>query len=267
MILKCPALLQFPRVRLKLTIAYDGRPFDGWQSQPCGNTIQDQLEKAICAIAKAPIRIHGSGRTDAGVHARAQIAHFDAPEQLSMNPYNWVPALNSKLPRAIRVLSATEAASDFHARFSATAKTYHYEISTEPVLSPFRAGFAWHLPRQLDPFLLEEALHATLGEHCFQAFSAKRGNETVTTNYRRCLSQAALEPHNHGWRLRWTGNGFLYKMVRLLSGAVIHVAQGRLPLDDFTRLLDQPNGLPHGRSPLCAPADGLFLHSVSYPDP
>ena len=253
-------------MRIKLTIAYDGRLLEGWQSQPSGNTVQNWLEKAAAETAKEPVRVHGSGRTDAGVHGVAQIAHFDAPDHLTMNPFNWVPALNSKLPSSIRVLAAEEAAPDFHARFSARGKTYHYDICTEPVLSPFRAGLAWHLPRQLDPHLLEDALKTTLGRHSFEAFAAKRGNETEATDYHRTLTQASLEPNEHGWRITWTGDGFLYKMVRLLTGGVIQVAQGRLRLDEFVLLLDQPAGLPHGKSPLCAPSDGLYLQSVGYPN-
>ncbi|MEP4077511.1 tRNA pseudouridine(38-40) synthase TruA [Haloferula sp.] len=251
-------------MRIKLKIAYDGRSLDGWQSQPSGNTVQDRLEKAAAETAKEPVRIHGSGRTDAGVHAIAQVAHFDAPEHLTMNPFNWVPALNTKLPASIRVLEAEETKTDFHARFSATGKTYHYDICTEPVLSPFRAGLAWHLPRQLDPHLLEDALTTTLGRHSFEAFAAKRGNETEDTDYHRALTRASLESLDYGWRLTWSGDGFLYKMVRLLTGGVIQVAQGRLRLDDFALLLDQPSGLAHGRAPFCAPADGLYLESVDY---
>lgn len=251
-------------MRIRLTIAYDGRPHDGWQSQPGGNTIQDFLEAAALRVAKVPLRIHGSGRTDAGVHALGQSAHFDAPEGLTMNPFNWVPALNTKLPASIRVLAAEEASPEFHARFSATGKTYRYEISSEPVLSPFRAGLAWHLPRQFDPWQLEEALRLTLGRHDFEAFSAKRGNETEATDHHRTITGARLDPTDHGWRLTWSGDGFLYKMVRLLTGEVVRVAEGRLRLDDFAALLDQPAGLPLGRSGFCAPADGLYLESVDY---
>lgn len=251
-------------MRLKLTIAYDGRSLDGWQSQPSGNTVQDLLGRAASETAKEPIRVHGSGRTDAGVHALAQIAHFDAPDQLTMNPFNWVPALNTKLPNSIRVLEAEEVPRDFHARFSATGKTYQYDICTQPVLSPFQAGLVWHLPRQLDPHLLEEAMRLSLGRHQFEAFAAKRGNETEDTDYHRTITEASLAALDHGWRLTWKGDGFLYKMVRLLTGGAIHVAQGRLSVDDFARLLDQGPGLPHGRPPLCAPADGLYLKSVDY---
>jgi tRNA pseudouridine38-40 synthase len=252
-------------MRLKLTLSYDGTPHDGWQSQPGGNTIQDLLQKAAEEIGKQPVRIHGSGRTDAGVHALAQVAHFDVPEGLTMNPFNWVPALNTKLPPSIRVLAAEEVGDDFHARFSATRKTYRYDLSTEPVLSPFRAGRVWHLPRQLDPMQLEAALQPLLGSHDFEAFSAKRGNETEQTDHTRTLHEARLDPLDQGWRLTWTGDGFLYKMVRLLTGAVVRVAEGRLRLDDMLAYLDQPAGLPHGRCSFCAPADGLYLESVRYP--
>lgn len=251
-------------MRLKLTLAYDGAPHRGWQSQPGGGTIQDCLEQAAAEVAKQPVRLHGAGRTDAGVHALAQVAHFDVPGGVTMNPYNWVPALNTKLPPSIRVVAAEEVAADFHARFSARTKTYRYDVSTEPVLSPFRAGRVWHLPRQLDPLQLEAALQPLLGQHDFEGFSAKRGNETEATDHRRTLHRAELSPLEHGWRLTWGGDGFLYKMVRLLTGGVVQVAGGRLRLDDFLTYLDQQAGLPHGRCRFCAPADGLYLESVGY---
>ena len=133
-------------VRLKLTIAYDGHRFGGWQLQPNTDTIQERLETALAEIAKEPLRLHGSGRTDSGVHAIGQVAHFDAPDQLTMNPVNWLAALNTRLPATIRVLECEEVANDFHARFSALSKTYHYELSNAPILPPFQAGRVWHLP-------------------------------------------------------------------------------------------------------------------------
>jgi tRNA pseudouridine38-40 synthase len=249
---------------LKLILAYDGREIEGWQSQPGGNTVQDRVEGAIAATAKQPVRLHGSGRTDAGVHALAQVAHFDAPDGLTMNPFNWVPALNTKLPPAIRVMACEEVDAGFHARHSATGKTYRYDLSTEPVLSPFRAGRAWHLPRQLDPYTLREALGLFEGRHDFEAFGAKRGNETEETRYVRSITRVDLEETGFGWRLRFTGEGFLYKMVRLLTGTAVQAAQGRLRLDQVAAYLNQAPGLPLGKSPHCAPADGLFLESVSY---
>jgi len=123
-------------MRLKLEIAYDGRPYGGWQSQPNADTIQDRIESAIQEVAKQKIRITGSGRTDAGVHATAQIATFDVPEEISMNPFNWVPALNTKLPPSIRIMSCEEVPADFHARFSAKEKCYEYTLCLAPVLPP-----------------------------------------------------------------------------------------------------------------------------------
>lgn len=251
-------------MRLKLTIAYDGAGLEGWQSQPGGNTVQDHLERAVAETAKQPVRVHGSGRTDAGVHALAQVVHFDVPEGISMNPFNWVPALNTKLPAALRVMACEEVPADFHARFSATGKTYRYDLSTEPVLSPFRAGRAWHLPRQLDPYTLREVMGLFEGRHDFEGFGARRGNETEETSFVRTIARVELEELEWGWRLRYRGDGFLYKMVRLMTGAAVQAAQGRLRVDQVAELLDQPPGLPFGKSPLCAPADGLFLESVEY---
>ncbi|WP_193214686.1 tRNA pseudouridine(38-40) synthase TruA [Luteolibacter marinus] len=251
-------------MRLKLIIAYEGTAIGGWQSQSGGNTVQDLMEKAIAETAKRPLRLHGSGRTDAGVHALAQVAHFDAPDDLTMNPFNWVPALNTKLPPSIRVMSCEEVASDFHSRYSATGKTYRYDISTEPVLTPFRAGRAWHLPRQLDPYTLEDALNLFRGRHDFEAFGARRGYETEETSYVRNITEVSLEPIEWGWRIRYTGEGFLYKMVRLMTGAAIQAAQGRIRVDQVAAYLNQSPGLPLGKSPHCAPSDGLFLESVAY---
>lgn len=251
-------------MRLKLTIAYDGRPFLGWQSQVGGNTVQDILHEALEAVAKQPLRLQGSGRTDTGVHAIGQTAHFDTPDGTNMNPYNWVPALNTKLPATIRVMECEEVAADFHARFSATGKTYRYDICTDPVLPPLKAGLAWHLPRLLDADALSQALALFVGKHDFHAFAAYRGNEQEDTDYVRTVHSADLITLPDGYRMSFSGDGFLYKMVRMLSGAAIKAAQGRLRLDDLAAYLDQPDGLPHGKAPLCAPADGLYLEKVTY---
>ena len=253
-------------MRLKLTIAYDGRPYTGWQSQPEGNTVQDLIQAAMAEVAKRPVRVHGSGRTDTGVHALAQIAHFDAPEEISMNPFNWVPALNCKLPATIRVMACGEVAADFHSRFSAIGKCYHYDLCTDPVLPPLKAGLAWHLPRQLDADVLWDALALFIGRHDFHGFAAYRGNETPDIDWYRTIESVELTTLQDGYQISYNGDGFLYKMVRLLTGAAVHAAQGRIRLDDLAALLDQPPGLPLGKSPLCAPADGLYLERVIYPE-
>ncbi len=253
-------------MRLKLTIAYDGRPFNGWQSQACGNTVQDFVLRALEVVAKKPVNMQGSGRTDAGVHALGQIAHFDPPPEISMNPFNWVPALNTKLPATIRIMACEEVAADFHSRFSATGKIYRYDICTDPVLPPLKAGLAWHLPRLLDVAVLEQALGCFVGRHDFHAFAAYRGNELPDMDWCRTIHRADLETLADGYRITFVGDGFLYKMVRLLAGGAVHAAQGRIRMDDFAALLDQADGLPHGKSPLCAPADGLYLQQVLYPE-
>ncbi len=251
-------------MRLKLTIAYDGRPFLGWQSQTGGNTVQDLLNEALELVAKQPLRLQGSGRTDTGVHALGQVAHFDTPDGSNMNPYNWVPALNTKLPATIRVIACEEVSPDFHARFSATGKTYRYDVCTDPVLPPLKAGLAWHLPRLFDADVLVQALRLFRGTHDFHAFAAYRGYEQEDTDYTRTIQAADLETLPDGYRITFSGNGFLYKMARMLTGSAMKAAQGRLRLDDLATLLDQPHGLPHGKAPLCAPADGLYLEGVRY---
>lgn len=181
-----------------------------------------------------------------------------------MNPYNWVPALNTKLPATIRVMAAEQVTADFHARFSATAKTYEYRICTDPVLPPLLAGLAWHLPRLLDADLLATALTSFTGSHDFRGFAANRGNEDESTCWQREISAANFIALDDGYLVRISGDGFLYKMVRMLVGGAVHCAQGRIRIEDLAQLLDQPVHLPFGKSPICAPADGLTLAKVAY---
>jgi tRNA pseudouridine38-40 synthase len=161
-------------------------------------------------------------------------------------------------------MSCEEVAEDFHARFSAKGKVYRYDICTDPVLPPLKAGIAWHIPRLFDAGLLQEALDVFKGRHDFHAFAAYRGNELPDTDYTRTIHGAELTTNYDGYSITYSGDGFLYKMVRLLTGAAMHTAQGRMRFDDFTALLDQPAGLPFGKSSFCAPADGLFLQEVLY---
>ena len=249
-------------MRLKITVSYDGSPYGGWQVQPNAETIQEFIENALGEVAKEKVRLHGSGRTDAGVHAFGQVAHFDAPKHLTMNPYNWVPALNTKLPKAIRIIECEEVPADFHARFAAKGKRYVYRLNTEPILPPFLAGRAWHLPRLLNPETLAEALSLIEGRHDFRAFAARRGTETEETDYHRTIREASYEVLEDGFLLSYHGDGFLYKMVRLLTGAVVNAAQGYLRLDDLESLVEDP--MEGKKSPLCAPPDGLSLAEVYY---
>jgi tRNA pseudouridine38-40 synthase len=251
-------------MRIKLTLAYDGRAFEGSQSQAKGNTVQDVLETAMAATAKVALRLHMAGRTDSGVHALAQVAHFDAPDHLTMNPCNWLPALNAKLPPSVRVMDCEEVPEEFHSRFSARGKTYQYRICTLPVMPPLLAGLAWHIPRLFDADMLNQALTSYLGRHDFRCFAAVRGNETAEMDFHRTITGASVSPQDDGYLLTFCGDGFLYRMVRLLTGAAIHVAQGKMSLEQLQSYVD-PGDVPFSMTcPHCAPADGLTLMAVHY---
>ncbi len=244
--------------------AYDGAPYLGWQSQRGGNTVQDVLEAAFAAILKAPLRVHAAGRTDAGVHAVAQHFHADVPEECRMDARAWRAALNAHLPASIRIMEVCEVPGDFHARFNATGKVYEYSICTAAVLPPFCAGRAWHCPRPLNEELLRAALRLYEGRHDFRHFAARRGNEPEISPpgfYERTIRSATVAREGDMLRLRFHGDGFMYRMVRLLTGTACQVACGRLSLAELAAMLDTESG---ETSRHCAPADGLCLVRVEY---
>ena len=249
--------------RFKLSIAYDGRPFEGWQSQPNGNTIQDHLIRAAREICPAVGSIHGSGRTDARVHALAQIAHLEAPVDWSMDAQSWLRALNTKLPRTIRVMNCESTAPDFHAQFSARGKTYRYDLFTGDVLPPLSHGLAWQVRSDIDRGLLCAAAEIFHGEHDFAAFSANRGDPSSNPdNTIRTIDDVTVNEGEDTISLTFSGSGFLYKMVRLLVGGIVRCAEGQISLNQLKTLLENPNS--GQKSPLAAPADGLYLVSVRY---
>src|SRR5881409_763246 len=179
--------------RLKLIIAYDGAPFSGWQSQSHRNTVQDHVERAFERVRGKPTRVHGAGRTDAGVHALAQCAHVDLPDN-RLSAARWTTALNALLPPAIRVLRCRYVPSDFHARLSAKGKIYRYRIWSAPVLPPFEYRRAWHISHWLDLKLLKSAAKHFVGTHDFAGFAANRGKaeeSTIRTIYSVRLRQKA----------------------------------------------------------------------------
>lgn len=251
-------------MRLRFAIAWDGRPFAGWQSQPGGNTVQDFMEAAVAKVLKAekPVAVHGSGRTDAGVHALGQVAHCDVPDTCRMDAAAWRRALNVHLPPAIRVMEVLPAAADFHARFDATGKTYRYRILTGEVLPPLEAGLAWHVPQPLEFTGLEAACRLCEGEHDFAAFAANRGDgKDEDRDTVRRIRTIRLDRSGECVSLTFHGNGFLYRMVRLLTGSMVRVAQGRAPLSWLEHLLTAPAG---EKSHYMAPADGLYLLGADY---
>ncbi len=251
-------------MRFKLTVAYDGRAFQGWQSQPSGRGVQQTIESTVARIADGvPVRVHGAGRTDRGVHATGQVAHFDAPERLDMNAGAWFRALNTNLPKQVRVMECELVDDSFNAQFDATGKHYEYRICRLQALPPLELGLAWHVPWPMDLALLERACQEMIGEHDFTAFSAQRkdGRELISGFSQRTISSIKLEERAGMLSLHFRGNSFLYKMVRLLTGSALRVALGRQPLSWLETLLHDPQGQ---KSQHVAPAGGLYLRAVEY---
>ena len=243
-----------------MVVVYDGRPFQGWQSQAHHDTVQDRLEGAFAKLCGgARIIVHGSGRTDAGVHARGQVAHVDLPDSWRHDAAQSRAALNAHLPPGIRILQTRFAPSSFHARFSARGKVYRYRIWNDPVLDPFEAGRAWHFPGVLDHGSLQAAADKMIGRHDFAAFAANRGKPEASTM--RTIRRVALRRRGALLTLDFEGDGFLYKMVRLLTGSLVRCAQGRASLAWLDDLL-----AGNAKTSFAAPAEGLYLMRVLYSD-
>jgi len=244
--------------RLKLTVAYDGAAFAGWQSQAHRNTVQDMLEHAFQKISGTRIRVHGAGRTDAGVHALAQCAHVDLPDR-RFSLERWTKALNSTLPPAIRILRCQFMPQNFHARFSATGKLYRYRIWAAPILPPLEFGRAWHISSPLDVDLLKTAGKKFVGTHDFAAFAANRGKKEQDTM--RTIRSVQIRRSGSRIAIEIAGDGFLYKMVRLMVGAMTHVALNKMNVDEIVARLK--SGHADG-SRFVAPAKGLYLVKIWY---
>lgn len=243
--------------RLKLIVAYDGAPFAGWQSQSHRNTVQDYLERAFERITGAPARVHGAGRTDAGVHALAQCAHADVLKFLQAD--RWIKALNALLPSAIRVVRCRYVSSEFHARVSAKGKVYRYRIWRAAILPPFEYGRAWHIAQALDLKILKSAAKHFVGTHDFAAFAANRGKpESMTI---RTIKSVRVNQKGACVTIEFDGNGFLYKMVRLMVGALVKCALDKMRVEEITSRLH--SGKP-GAARFAAPAEGLYLVRVRY---
>ena len=260
-----PDLATMPamNLRLKAVVRYDGTDFSGWQIQPNGRTVQGELERALAQIAGEPVRVHGAGRTDAGVHALAQVCHFEW--RAAASPDRLRRALSRMLAPEIRVDAVEEAPPDFHARYSAVGKRYAYCLSCEREPDPFTARYVWHMPWTVDPARMAELAQRLVGEHDFAGFQG--GNASVATTV-RTIHGIALRPGAvvgpcdapDVFRLEFHGNGFLYKMIRNITGALVDVARGALPPSRIDDLLASP-GPYHGHT---APAHGLILRAVEY---
>jgi len=245
--------------RLKLTIAYDGSAFAGWQSQKHGNTIQDRLEAAVQRVVGKRLPVHGAGRTDAGVHATGQCAHVDLPDR-SHSPDEWQRILNALLPPQIRIMRARFSKSDFDARFSARTKTYRYCIWTAAVLPPLEIGRAWHVMKQVEFEKVERATRLFIGTHDFAGFAANRGKKEASTT--RTIYRATAKKSGGLLAIEFVGDGFLYKMVRMMVGAIVEHATGKIPLVNISQRLASPRQATATR--VVAPAEGLILVRIHY---
>lgn len=250
---------------LRFTLAYDGRPFVGWQRQAEGVSIQGLLEDVLARLEGEPVIVHGAGRTDAGVHALGQVA--SAQVTFVHDPATIRRAMNVHLPAELRVLEVADASEGFHARFSARTKTYRYQLANTPVIHPVTAPFAWHLPEPLDVDAMTRAAALLEGEHDFAAFQSA-GTPVVSTVRTIEASTLKVETVSLGglpvqdllvYEVR--GTGFLRHMVRALAGTLVEVGRGHHPPAWIPELLAGRDR--HAAGPT-APAGGLFLARVDY---
>jgi tRNA pseudouridine38-40 synthase len=245
-----------PAQRWKCVCAYDGTTFTGWQSQPGGRAIQDLIEARLRIIFGREIRIHGSGRTDAGVHALAQVFHFDAEWTHGVDKL--LAAFRTGLPPTIQIKSARKVPADFHARFGAKGKVYFYQLH-EGQADPFLAPFCVAVAPGLDVAAMRAAAGRLVGRHDFRAYSALNGapREDAVKHLRR------LEVTKRGARIRITAeaDGFLYKMVRSLVGALLAVGQGKISPEQVSKILESRTRTMLVKT---APPQGLFLAKVHY---
>jgi tRNA pseudouridine38-40 synthase len=257
---------------LRLILSYDGAEFAGWQVQPGRTTVQGALASAIGRLSGENVLPQGSGRTDAGVHALAQVASFATASAIPAE--NWLRALNDILPASIRVLDVSEVAPEFHARKSARAKTYRYRMHRTAICPPFLARYVWHYPYPLEESAMIAAAGVVVGEHDFTSFAAVdpervermaaeenlRTSNIRTTNVRTIFSSNWTR---EGEELVYTvrGSGFLHHMVRNLVGTFLLVGKGTVSLEDLRRILDARQRTAAGPT---APASGLYLVEVEY---
>ena len=242
---------------IKLTIEYDGKNFSGWQSQPGKVSIQTEIEKAIYEITGEEVDLIASGRTDAGVHALGQVANFHTNTKIGISkiPY----AINSKLPNSIVVKDAVEVDERFHARYNCKLKTYRYIINNNEFPSALNRYREFHLPYKLNYADMEKAIKYFEGEHDFKAFKSSGGNAKKTTI--RTLTDCNIKKEDGRIYIELTGNGFLYNMVRIISGTILDVGLGKIKADDIPEIINSGIRERAGRT---LPPHGLYLVKVNY---
>lgn len=240
--------------RYKLTIEYAGTRYSGWQAQQNARTVQGELQRALGAAAGGPVETYGSGRTDAGVHAIGQVAHADLARELP--PATLVARANDALPHDINVLGAERVPARFHARHSAVARSYLYQISTRR--SAFAKPYVWWVREALDLRAMQEATVPLLGLGDFRSFTEDDPEEKST---RVLVSSIVIEPHGALVLVRVVGSHFLWKMVRRMVGVLAAVGRGEVRAEEVASWLTRDSGMP---AQFTAPASGLFLEHVTY---
>ena len=244
--------------RIRTIIAYDGTDYVGWQTQPNGVAIQEVIEQAILEVTGERSSLQGSGRTDSGVHARAQVAHFDTNARMAADKF--AIALNTHLPADIRVLFSEEVDPEFHARFSAKEKQYRYFVQTGPHADVFARKYSLHAYMPLDLDIMQQAAALVAGTHDFSAFMST-GREVETAV--RTVTLSRWEKQGRFLVYTVQGNGFLYNMVRILVGTIVGIGSGRIPPDSMEKALSTLSRKDAGPT---APPHGLVLWRVKYPD-
>jgi len=243
--------------RYKGIVTYDGSGFSGYQIQLNGRTVQEELEKALRTMHKgADVNVIASGRTDAGVHARGQVIHFDSFLQLPSE--RWVKALNGLLPEDISIMEVHTASSDFHARFDAKGKTYKYVVYMGSVRNPFKRHYAAYHPYKTDISKVKNAADFLIGTHDYTSFCSTK---TDKENKVRTVSKISIEQNGDELVFTFTGNGFLYNMVRIMVGTLLDVGTGKIELARIPDILAGRDRTLAGKT---APAEGLYLWEVYY---
>jgi len=244
----------------KLTIAYDGTGYGGWQIQPNKITIQETIQTFLEKIVTTPAHLTGSGRTDAGVHALGQVAHIKLGTKI--DPERLLFSLNKLLPKEIRILSIEEVINDFHARYSAKQKIYRYQLTTNPYLHPLERFYWLKISYPIDMQKLTDATHPFIGTKNFLSFANEADRGAAKHNPIKTIEQIALIEKTPGaFYLELKGDGFLYKMVRNIVGTLLAVARGKIPLTAVEEILAKQD---RRAAPQTAPAHPLFLLSVLY---
>lgn len=247
-------------VKLRLTLAYDGTRYAGWQVQKTGPGVQERVEQALARLFASRPRVHSSSRTDSGVHALGLVAHVEIPKaEFKMRPAKLRLALNAFLPEDIRVLEVRRCRADFHARFHATGKQYRYFVWNHPAMNPLLRHLAWHVPQKLNLQAMRAAAKLFVGTHDFRSFANERGYEPKSTV--RTLWRCDLRRSGPLLTFIVEADGFLYKMCRSIVGSLVQVGRGRFAVSDIQRMLEARDRRAAG---MTAPAHGLVLWKVFY---